>query len=184
MADERRVQVTTLLGRMAQGEDVKNELVELVYAELKTMAAGFMRHERPDHTWQPTVLAHDVFMKLVGTDQSFENRKHFYGSAAIAMKRLLIDHARRVRTEKDGGKLARVTLDLSDAGSSNVAIDLVDLADGLEALAAHSPTKATNIQLWMVNVSLRDRATFMEMGVSRVKREWEEAITFLAGALS
>src|SRR6516225_6187596 len=98
-------EVTLLLGEWAQGNSqALDQLTPLVYAELRQLAAGYLRHERPDHTLQPTALVHEAYLRLVDQQNlNWQNRSHFYGVAARLMRQILVDYARRRRAGKRAG---------------------------------------------------------------------------------
>ena len=127
--------VTRLLLDLSGGRtSAADELLPLVYAELRNMAARILRSERPDHTLQPTALVHEAYLRLV--DQrvdTWQNKAHFLGIAAQAMRRILIDHARRRRAAKRGG--APVTLDDDMAAVTGPSLDLLELDAALQRLA-------------------------------------------------
>lgn len=173
--------VTRLLLDLQEGkEGAGDQLVPLVYAELHALAVHYMRGERDGHTLQPTVLVHDAFMRLVGQrNVTWQNRSHFFGIAAQAMRRILVDHARRVRAGKrEGGE--RVTLDESVAESPQRSIDLIALDEALERLAALDPRHARVVELRYFS-GLDIEQTAMALGVSpaTVKRDWTFARAFL-----
>ena len=174
-------EVTRLLLELQEGkEEAGDRLVPLVYAELHSLAVHYMRGERDGHTLQPTALVNDAFMRLVGQrNVSWQNRSHFYGIAAQAMRRILVDHARRTRAGKrEGGE--RVTLDESVAQSPQRSVDLIALDEALEKLAALDPRQARVVELRYFS-GLDIEQTAMALGVSpaTVKRDWTFARAFL-----
>jgi RNA polymerase sigma-70 factor (ECF subfamily) len=134
--------VTGTLNRWKDGDDrALSELVPLVYAELRQLADGILREERRGHTLQPTALVHEVYLRFVGLrESSFQARGHFYGAAARAMRRVLVDHARRRDAVKRGSGWTRVSLDDVPVTGLDPALDFVELDDALSRLAeAHPP---------------------------------------------
>lgn len=174
-------EVTLLLERLADGDQsVSNELARLVYDELRRIADVAMRHERPDHTLQPTLLAGEAFLKLIGQQQArWQNRAQFFAVAAQAIRRILIDHARmRRRVKRDFG--LRVTLDESIAGIGNEELDVIDLDAALMKLEAIAPRQARVLELRYFG-GLEVEATAEALGISpaTVKRDWTFARAFL-----
>lgn len=180
-ADGASHDVTRLLAELQSGQEGAAEaLVPLVYAELHALAVHFMRGERDDHTLQPTVLVHDAYLRLVGQrDTSWQSRSHFFGIAAQAMRRILVDHARRTRAAKrDGGE--RVTLDESVADRSGRTVDLIALDDALARLAALDPRQARVVELrYFSGLDIEQTATVLGISPATVKRDWTFARAFL-----
>jgi RNA polymerase sigma factor (TIGR02999 family) len=145
--------VTGLLARWRYGDDgAAGELMPLVYAELHRLAAGAMRGERRDHTLQATALVHEAYLRLAaGAAPDWRDRGHFYAVAASTMRRVLVDHARRLGAERRGGGRARVALADGDApaGSKTAApaVDLLDLDRALDELARRDARKARVVEL-------------------------------------
>jgi RNA polymerase sigma factor (TIGR02999 family) len=180
-ADGASHDVTRLLAELQSGQAGAAEaLVPLVYAELHALAVHFMRGERDDHTLQPTVLVHDAYLRLVGQrDTSWQSRSHFFGIAAQAMRRILVDHARRTRAAKrDGGE--RVTLDESVADRSGRTVDLIALDDALARLAALDPRQARVVELrYFSGLDIEQTAAVLGVSPATVKRDWTFARAFL-----
>jgi RNA polymerase sigma factor (TIGR02999 family) len=179
--------VTRLLDQWNAGdaEALKALLAEL-YAELRRMAGGLLRDERPDHTLQPTALVHEAYLRLTGLrEMRIENRRHFYGAAAIAMRRILVDHARTRRAEKRGGPdVQRVSLDEAMDTPIDVRLDFERLDEALEALAAFAPGQAKVVELrYFVGLSIEETADVLEVSPATVKRHWVFARAWLLRAL-
>ena len=173
--------VTRLLQELADGVDgAADALAPIVYEELHQLASALMRRERPDHTLQPTALVHDAFLKLVGQrETAWQGRKHFYGLAAAAMRRLLVDHARRRdAVKRDGG--IPVTLDdavLSDTGRP---LELLALDEALQRLAALHPTSAPPVELrFFTGLEIDEAAEVLGIGRATAVRDWTFARAFL-----
>ncbi len=122
--------VTRLLVAWGEGDAAASEqLMPLVYDELRLLARGYLQRERPDHTLQPTALVHEAYLRLVDTTQvNWQSRVHFYGVAARLMRRVLVDHARAHTAVKRGGRVAKISLDevgdlLRDEGAGLLALD-------------------------------------------------------------
>ena len=123
-----------------------NELVPLVYDELRTMAANKMAQERPGQTLQATALVHEAYLRLAGNAQGWQNRAHFFGAAAEAMRRILIDNARRKRSGKHGGGLERIDLNSVDLAIRAADDHLLLVNEALEKLEAKDPEAAQLIK--------------------------------------
>ena len=141
--------ITRLLTRWSGGDaNAFGELMPHVYAEMRKLADHYMRQERPDHTLQPTALVHEAFLRLAETRRSaFENRVHFYGAAAQAMRRVLVDYARSHRSQKRGDGIPAVDLDQAAEVGIDLRLDLVALDEALDALAAVAPRPAKVVEL-------------------------------------
>jgi len=144
-----RHEVTRLLIRLTDGDDgALGELLPLVYAELRRLAAGYLRRERPGHTLQPTALVNEAYLRLVDQMQvRWQNRAHFLGVAAQMMRRILVDHARGQRAEKRGGDMQILSLDENIDVSGERAADLVALDEALKRLAELDPQKSRIVEL-------------------------------------
>ena len=173
--------VTRLLSALQQGETgAADALVPLVYAELHHLAVHYMRGERAEHTLQPTALVHEAYMRLVDQrNASWRNRSHFFGIAAQAMRRILVDHARRKRaTKREGGD--RVTLDESVAEAPQRSVDLIALDDALLKLAALDPRQARVVELrFFGGLDIEQTAESLGISPATVKRDWTFARAFL-----
>ena len=182
--------VTFLLDRWNQGDpQAMQELLTLVYDELRRMADRALRHERDDHTLQPTALVHELYLRFSGLrDMRVESRRHFYGAAAEAMRRILVDHARMRRAQKRGGAQAfKVPLDdVPDsllAGSPDV--DVVRLDDALHAFAKVAPDKARVVELrYFAGLSVEETAAVLGLSPATVKRHWAFARAWLFREMS
>src|SRR6186713_2988325 len=129
--------ITALLDRWNSGDpDALKQLIGVVHGELRRLAAAQLRHERKDHTLQPTALVHEAYLRLTGLrDMPLTSRRHFYGVAAEAMRRILVDHARHRAADKRGGENAqRVPLDAVLNLPINLRLDFVRLDEALSAL--------------------------------------------------
>ena len=171
--------VTHILNAIEQGDPLAAaELLPLVYDELRKLAAARLSTEAPDHTLQPTALVHEAYLRLVGTDAgpSWNSRGHFFAAAAEAMRRILVDQARRKRAEKRGGQNCRVPLEDVDVGSPASADDLLDIDQALTRLAAEDPQAARLIQLrYFGGLSLEDAAEVVGISRSTAYEHWSYA---------
>src|SRR5436190_3810016 len=142
-------EVTQLLQQWSNGRsEARDELFPVIYAELRRLAAGYMRHERAGHTLQPTALVHEAFLKLV--DQRavrWQNRAHFFGIAAQAMRRILVDHARAHTAGKRGDGAQKVPLDDAIAVGGMMDVGLLALDEALTRLAAIDPQQSRVVEL-------------------------------------
>lgn len=174
-------EVTELLQKLGDGDaSVVNELAGLVYAELQRIADRAMRGERPDHTLQPSLLATDAFLKLVGQREAhWQNRTHFYAVAAQAIRRILVDHARaKRRLKRDFG--LRVTLDHSVAEAPEQPLDVLDIDTALGKLEAVAPRQARIVELrYFGGLEIDATAMALDISPATVKRDWNFARAFM-----
>jgi RNA polymerase sigma factor (TIGR02999 family) len=181
MTDRPDHEVTRLLADLSRGDpDAANRLAPLVYAELHRLAEFAMQREAAGHTLQPTELVHEAFLRLIGQrNVSWQNRSQFYGIAAQAIRRILIDHARRRRTAKRDHGL-RVTLDESIGRAPDRGIDLIALDDALEQLAALDARQARVVELrYFGGLTVEETAEALSTSPATVKRDWTFARAFL-----
>lgn len=141
--------VTQLLREWSKGNDsVLEDLTPLVYSELRRLADGYMRRERPDHTLQPTDLIHEAYLRLVDQKQpEWQSRSHFFRFAAHLMRQILVDHARARQTQKRGGDAHRVPLEKAEMRGHEAQVDLMALDEALTRLALLDERKAQMIEL-------------------------------------
>jgi RNA polymerase sigma-70 factor, ECF subfamily len=174
--------VTELLVAFRGGDrEALEGLVPLVYAELRRIAARYLRRERSGHTLQPTALVNEAYVKLVEREgASWENRAHFVGCAAMVMRNILVDHARARRASKRGGGLARVTLDDSVAVSDEREVDVVALDEALDGLAKLSSDQARVVELrYFGGLDIDETAEAMGLSSATVRRHWTIARVWL-----
>jgi RNA polymerase sigma-70 factor, ECF subfamily len=178
-------EVTTLLER-ARGGDLAayDRLLPLLYAELRDVAARYMRRERADHTLQPTALVHEAFLRLVGSSPTaFEDRAHFLRVAAQAMRRVLVDHARARNAAKRGGGLC-VTFEENAVAADEQGVDVLVLDDALNRLAAAEPRWARVVELrFFAGLEVPEVAKVLGTSTATVKRDWRFARAWLAREL-
>jgi RNA polymerase sigma factor (TIGR02999 family) len=179
--------VTTLLDRWNQGDgDALKELLGVVHAELRRVAGGLLRHERPDHTFQPTDLVHEAYLRLSGLHgMPFSGRGHFFAAAAEAMRRILVDHARRRNAEKRGGPdRLQVPLEQILNLPIDLRVDFERLDDALTDLATLAPDKARVVELrYFAGLSIQETAEVLQIAPATVKRHWTFARVWLFRAL-
>ena len=143
-------EVTRLLDAAAAGNPAAaGELLPLVYQELRQLAAARLAHEKPGQTLGATALVHEAYLRLVGPADgpNWNSRGHFFAAAAEAMRRILIDNARRKRTEKHGARRSRRDLEVFDVADEAAPEDLIDLDEALAKLAREDPAKAELVKL-------------------------------------
>src|SRR5262245_11081680 len=174
-------EVTRLLAAARGGQRAAiDRLYGLVYRELRGLAEARLRRERRGHTLQPTALVNEVYLRLDPTKSSWENRRHFFGAASKAMRRILIDHARRRLADKRGAGLERVTLSDLDIAAPQVDFDLVALDAALEELQRDEPRLAEVVTMRVfLGMSIEDTAEALELSPATVKRDWVFARAWL-----
>ena len=186
MADDSHepTDVTMLLNAWSDGkQDALDELMPVVYQELRKLARSYLRAERPEHTLQPTALVNEAYLRLV--DQKnvrWENRRHFFGIAAQLMRRILVDHARKRQSEKRGGGEALIPFEEAK-GVPVKARDLVALDDALKDFATIDPRSAKIVELRQFGgLSIDETADVLEISPATVKRDWTAAKAWLRRA--
>jgi RNA polymerase sigma factor (TIGR02999 family) len=175
-------EVTRILSAMERGEThAAEELLPLVYDELRRLAQWEMSREMPGQTLQATALVHEAWLRLVGSgDSSWENRRHFFGSAAEAMRRILIDIARRKQAVRHGGGLHRTELDDLRLVAGAPDEELLSVHEALDALAAHDARKAELVKLrYFTGLTLEEAATVLGLSERTAKRDWAYARAWL-----
>jgi len=180
-----RSDVTTLLRAWRAGDaGARDRLIPLVYQELHRRAAAYLRHERRDHTLQPTALVHEAYLRLVDQDRAaWQNRAQFFGVASQIMRRILVNHARRRRMAKRSGRWARVTLD-ERVAFTMPDVDVLDLDGALSRLEQFDPRKSRIAELrFFAGLSLEETARVLEISVATVERDWQAARAWLYTAL-
>lgn len=175
--------VTVLLESLGQGDErAADRLLPVVYEELRRLAAAQMAQQRKDHTLQATALVHEAYLRLVGSSEgSWENRAHFFRTAAEAMRQILIEHARKRSSQKrGGGTLQRVELqDLNLATEANDDTLLL-VHDALDRFGEQDPIKAELVKLrFFVGLSIEECANVLQVSEATVKRYWEFARAWL-----
>jgi RNA polymerase sigma factor (TIGR02999 family) len=174
--------VSKLLYAWAGGDlRARDELVPLVYHELRKRASGYLRHERPDHTLQATALVHEAFLRLAGRDRvAWQNRGHFYAVAAQMMRRILVDHARERRAAKRPGAQIRVDLDDQIPAPEPPGCDVLMLDEALSELSAMDPRQGRIVELrYFGGLSEQEVADTMSVSRATVTREWKRARAWL-----
>ncbi len=178
--------VTRALHAAAEGGPAAaNELLPLVYDQLLAIARHRMQHENPNHTLQATALVNEAYIRLVGSEpMSWSSRAHFFHAAAKAMRRILIDHARRRGRDKRGGGMKRKPLDAIDMALADDEGQIVALDGALDRLAHEDPRAASIVELrFYAGLSVEDTAAALGLSERTVKREWAFARAWLYRAL-
>jgi len=177
-----RAEVTRVLSRGdGDGAEIAARLAPLVYDQLRALARSYLSGERPGHTLEPTALAHEAYLRLVEQDGvDWKGRTHFLAVAAIQMRRILVDHARRIAAAKRGGQAQRVTLSDSLVRAPELSTEFLDLDGALTRLAADHPRQATVAELRLFS-GLMVKETAYHLGVSErtVKGDWRFARAWL-----
>jgi RNA polymerase sigma factor (TIGR02999 family) len=181
---QRRVRdLTLILQQMERGDpQVADRLLPLVYDELRRIAAGKMAREPAGQTLQPTALVHEAWLRLGGDEQpTWQNRAHFFGAAAEAMRRILIDRARRRRALRHGGGQERVDIDdLELAADTENDDQLLAVHEALDKLAAQDPPKAELVKLrYFAGMTIEEAALALGISEPTAKRWWTFARTWL-----
>jgi RNA polymerase sigma-70 factor, ECF subfamily len=178
--------VTVLLLELTRGnQEAASKLMPLVYNELRRLARGYMRRERPDHTLQATAPVHEAYLKLVKQRSvDWQGRSHFFGIAAQLMRRILIDHARGHLREKRGGAQEVLPLDEALVFSPRQSAELVRLDEALERLAKLDPRQSKIVELrFFGGLSVEETAGFLGISPETVKRDWSMAKAWLRSEL-
>lgn len=179
-------QITQLLERWNRGDQAAlDELTPLVYNELRNVADAYLRRERPDHTLQATALVNEAYLRLIGRKHSrWKGRKHFYGIAARLMRQVLVEHARKHKAEKRGGRRVTVTLEHYNEVSSTPDVDILAVHVALERLAGFDPEQARIVELrFFGGLSIDEAAETLGVGHATVEREWAMARAWLRNEL-
>ena len=174
--------VTRILESIEQGDPAAaDKLLPLVYSELRKLAAARMANEAPNQTLQPTALVHEAWLRLVGgTNPNFSGRAHFFGAAAEAMRRILIEKARRKRAVRHGGDQQRVDIEVADIAGRGNDDELLAVNDALDKLAAANAVQAEVVKLRCF-VGLTHAETAQALGLTErtVKYYWTHARAWL-----
>ncbi|MDX6695819.1 MAG: hypothetical protein QOF02_3422 [Blastocatellia bacterium] len=174
-------EVTQLLAKLSHGDRTAlDELLPLVYDELRRLADRYLRRERSDHTLQATALVNEAYLRLVDQNVPWQNRAHFFGVAAEMMRRILVDHARSHQAQKRGSGGVKLSLDEAINMSDERATDLISLDEALTALAAFDPQKSRLVELrFFAGLSIEETAKVLGVGTATVIRQWRTAKAWL-----
>jgi len=185
--DNPRVEVTRLLQQWSVGRSAAlDELLPAIYDELRRLATAYLRRERPDHTLQATALVHEAFLKLVDQRSvQWQNRAHFFGIAAQAMRRILVDHARAHVASKRGSGQRPLSLDEAVVVGPGIDVDVLALDEALTRLAELDPQQARVVELrFFGGLTMDETAEVLHISPATVGREWTLAKAWLYAALA
>lgn len=179
--------ITKLLVDWRNGDQAAlDRLMPLVYAELRRMANYYMRNERKGHTLQTSALVNEAYLRLVDHENiEWQNRSHFFGLAAQAMRRILVDHARSRNYQKRGGDAERVSFDEAANFAEERATELIALDEALQELAKLDPRKSRIVEMrYFGGLSGEETAEALGISTATVSRDWETAKAWLLRELS
>ena len=182
-----RDQVTQLLVRWRGGDrQALDELMPLVYGELRRLAQHYLQRERSDHTLQSTALVHEVYMRMLGQNlPDWQNRAHFFGVAARLMRQILVEHARGHRAAKRGGDACKVALEEGVLLPQKTNVDVVVLDDALQDLAKLDEQQSRIVELrFFAGLSIDDTSEVLGISPATVSREWTTARIWLHREIS
>jgi RNA polymerase sigma factor (TIGR02999 family) len=174
--------VTVILNAVQQGDPkAAEELLPLVYDELRRVAAWRLAQERPGQTLQATALVHEAYLRLIGgVDPGWQGRRHFFGAAAEAMRRILIENARRKKRLRHGGQLERVDVDAVEIASPLPDDELLAMDEALNRLTEADPQAAELVKLcFFVGLTQEQAAKELNISISTVERTWTYARAWL-----
>ncbi len=182
---------TQILSALSQGDPLAAEqLLPLVYTELRKLAAQKLAQEKPGQTLEATALVHEAYLRLVGKpaegdSREWEGRSHFFAAAAEAMRRILIEKARRKQRQKRGGGRPRVNIELADLASPMPREDLLALDEAMSQLAVEDPVRAKLVQLrFYAGLSNEEAAEILGISAVTAKRHWRYARAWLHRQIS
>ena len=184
--------ITELLAQVANGDSAAaDRLFTAVYDELHHLASGLMTRERSNHTLQPTALIHEAFLRLMQTapvasaENTFQNEEHFIGTAAVVMRRILVDHARQKKAQKRGGDRHRLAIDLVQQTFRDHQIDLLELDEALQELERLDPAQHRLVELrFFGGLSMTDCARLLGISERAAYYEWAHARAWLKDRLA
>jgi RNA polymerase sigma factor (TIGR02999 family) len=179
--------VTALLQAWTAGDtSARDELMEVVYQDLRRRAAAQLRRERRNHTLQPTALVHEAYLRLIGQRRMvWQNRGQFFGVACQMMRRILVDRARARRTAKRSGRWSRVTLDESARAIMPVDVDILDLDTAMTRLASFAPRACRLAELrFFGGLSLEEAGQILGISLATAERDWQSARAWLLKELT
>jgi len=162
-------------------ESAVDQILPVVYDELRRLAGSYLRRERSDHTLQPTALVHEAYMRLVDQKEvQWQSRYQFFGIAASLIRRILVDHARARLAAKRGGSSIKLSLDEALAAAEKKDLDLIALNDALKALTETDAQQARIVELrYFAGLTIEETAEVIGISPATVKRDWLVAKAFL-----
>ena len=175
-------EVTQLLNAIEGGQPkAADQLLPLVYEELRKLAASKMANEAAGHTLQPTALVHEAWLRLIGNENPrFAGRGHFFAAAAEAMRRILIDRARRKRARRHGGGQVRVDIQQLDLASPDADDQLLAVSEALDKLSAQDPVEAELVKLrYFVGLTVEEAAGLLDISPRTARNYWAHARAWL-----
>jgi RNA polymerase sigma-70 factor, ECF subfamily len=175
-------EITRMLREWSNGDErALDQLLPIVYKELRRLAASYLRRERSDHTLQPTALVHEAYLRLIGQREArWQNRSQFFAVAAQTMRRVLVDHAKGRHRFKRGGERLKLSLDEAMILSDDRASDLIALDDALNELAGLYPRKSKVVELrYFGGLSVEEIADVLGVSRNTVIRDWSLAKAWL-----
>jgi RNA polymerase sigma factor (TIGR02999 family) len=187
MAVKTALEVTQLLRAWSQGdEQALEQLMPLVYQELRRLAKRYMARENPGQTLQATALVHEAYLRLIEQRLvSWQNRAHFFAISAHMMRRILVDRARARHYQKRGGEIGRISLDEAFTTGQEKEPNLVALDDALKSLAVLDPRKSRVVEMrYFGGLSVEESAEVLKVSVDTVMRDWKLAKVWLLRELS
>jgi RNA polymerase sigma factor (TIGR02999 family) len=179
--------ITQLLIEWGKGDRAAlDQLMPLVYGELRKLARRYLRRERPDHTLQATDLVHEAYLRLIKQDVvTWQNRAHFFGLASQMMRRILVNHALARRAAKRGGFVQRLSLDEGVRFGDQRDVDLVALDEALKDLEKMDPRQSRIVELrFFGGLSIEETAEVLKISPATVRREWSTAKLWLRRQMS
>jgi RNA polymerase sigma factor (TIGR02999 family) len=186
MSDESKNDVTRILHAVERGDArALNELLPLVYDELRMLAAQKLSHESPGQTLQATSLVHEAYLRLVGSGGNrWPNRTYFFGAAAEAMRRILVEHARKRKSKKRGGGRNRVDFMSADVMAEESPDDLIAIDEALTKFSETDPIKAELVKLrFFAGLSFEQAADLLDISPATARRHWNYARAWLYGRI-
>src|SRR5262245_49410490 len=175
--------VTRILSAIEQGDpSAAEQLLPLVYDELRKLAAQRLAHEAPGQTLQATALVHEAYLRLVGQseEQHWDSRGHFFAAAAEAMRRILVENARRKRARKHGGQLRRLDIEVDRLEEPKHAEEILAVHEALDKLAREKPPIAQLVNLrYFASMTLEEAANVLQVSVRTAHRYWDYARAWL-----
>jgi RNA polymerase sigma factor (TIGR02999 family) len=180
--------VTQILSQIEQGDpSAANQLLALIYDELRKLAAARLAAENPGQTLQATALVHEAYVRLIDVQaaQRWDSRGHFFAAGAEAMRRILIERARKKASQKRGGKLERLSIDAVDIADHASPEELLLIDEVLEALAKHDPSAAEVVKLrYFAGLTINEVAESLGMSRRTIYRHWNYARAWLSAELN